>query len=346
MKSILAASFVVMLSAICSAQLFQATPINDLGTGLYLNQYQGGLYENGTNVLPADHLADGQALNANIANGTQFVLLGIGMSDAEITFSALINATQTTVGLNSQMTLIDGAQGSYGSCEWAYAEGNSQQDNCATAPGAVLENAYDNVLSRLAPAHCGTKGRPPCFSETDVRVVLYYDADSCRLGHRCLGLPSASADAFTQEQYVGMMARAVKQRYPNVQKLFIISREYAGYATVNINPEPYAYENGFASKWAIAAQINQLRTHIIDPVAGDLSYSAAPWIAWAAYTWASGETPTLDGLYWCQGQADLACNGEMDFQPDGTHLSKGVGQSKWVNLELAFFMQEPWFVSH
>ena len=32
-----------------------ATPINDLGAGLYLNQYQGGLYPGGSNLMPAPH---------------------------------------------------------------------------------------------------------------------------------------------------------------------------------------------------------------------------------------------------------------------------------------------------
>ena len=30
-------------------------PINDLGTGLYLNQYQGGLYPGGSNTMPVAH---------------------------------------------------------------------------------------------------------------------------------------------------------------------------------------------------------------------------------------------------------------------------------------------------
>jgi hypothetical protein len=324
--------------------LFQAKPLTDLRTDLYLNQYQGGLYENGRNIMPGDHLSDGLSLDTQIADGTPFVFLGIGMSDAENTFSAFMSLAGSTLGLNPQMTMVDGGQGSYESCQWAYAEGDSQEDNCPTGPGIVLPNPYDNVqTARLAPANCGTAGHQQCFSESDVRVVLYYDADSCRLGKRCAGLPSVSADAFLQEQYEGMMARAVKQRYPNARKLFIVSREYAGYATLNINPEPYAYENGFAAKWTIAAQIIQVRTGLIDPTAGDLSYNVSPWIAWGPYTWASGETARTDGLFWCQGQQDSICYGEMDFQSDGTHLSKSIGRTKWANLALSLFLREFWF---
>jgi len=92
------------------AQLFSATPITDLGTGLYLNQYQGGLYENGTNVLPSDHLADGQALDPQIADGTPFVFLGIGMSDVENAFSTFLNTVEMTQNVNPNMTLVVGGQ--------------------------------------------------------------------------------------------------------------------------------------------------------------------------------------------------------------------------------------------
>jgi len=332
----------IMLCASARAQTFQATPITDLGTGLYLNLYEGGLYEDGTNVLPSDHLADGEALNGEIADGTPFVFLGIGMSDLENTFGTFA-LQQKFKGLNPLMVMIDGGQASENACSWAYAEGDSQQNNCPTIPGVVLSNPYDNVVHRLAPPNCGTKGHRPCFTEADVRVVLYYDANSCRLVHGCHGLPFSGADAFTQETYDGDMARAVKTRYPNVKKLFIVAREYGGYSVVLINPEPEAYETGFSAKWTIAAQINQLRTGVIDPVAGDLSYTAAPWIAWGPYTWASGETPRSDGLYYCQGQLDSLCNGELDFQADGAHLSKGVGLMKWSDQAMSFFLSEPWF---
>jgi hypothetical protein len=335
---------VILLSAVSQAQLFSAAPITDLGTGLYLDQYQGGLYENGTNVLPSDHLTDGQTLDPQISDGTPFVFLGIGMSDVENAFSTFLNVVKVTSNINPNMTLVVGGQGGEDACEWAYAEGTPAQNGCPLPPNSLLTNPYDGVLTRLSPPKCGKRGHPACFTENDVRVVLYYDADSCRVA-RCRSLPASNADAFTQEMYEGMMARAVHIRYPNALKLFIVSRQYGGYATLNISPEPEAYENGFSAKWMIAAQINQLRTGVIDPVAGDLSYTAAPWVAWGAYTWASGETPSLDGLVWCQGQTDEICNGELDFQSDGTHLSKTTGLTKWANLELTSFLQEPWFVA-
>ena len=66
------------------------TPLNDLGTGSYLNQYQGGLYPNGSNAVPAVHSGVGRSRALNLGplntagqpdpNG-KYVLLSIGMSN-------------------------------------------------------------------------------------------------------------------------------------------------------------------------------------------------------------------------------------------------------------------------
>ena len=93
--------------------------------------------------------------------------------------------------------------------------------------------------------------------------------------------------------------------------MFITSRIYAGYATVPLNPEPYAYEYGFSVKWAIQAQVDQMRGGAPDSIAGNLDYKkgVAPWLAWGPYLWADGTTPRSDGLTWDRSE----------FQPDGTH---------------------------
>src|ERR1051326_6159472 len=74
----------------CSRTSTGMVPLNDLGTGLYLGQFQGGLYPNGFNAPPQAHAAEGLARAAAIqplntlgqpdANG-KYVLLSIGMSN-------------------------------------------------------------------------------------------------------------------------------------------------------------------------------------------------------------------------------------------------------------------------
>ena len=92
-------------------------------------------------------------------------------------------------------------------------------------------------------------------------------------------------------------------------------------------------------KWAVGAQIHQMRTGEVDPRAGDLDHhSVAPWIAWGPYLWAKGMEAREDGLRWLPA----------DFMPDGTHPSNS-GRQKVGTLLLAFFKTSPqascWFLA-
>ena len=46
-----------------------------------------------------------------------------------------------------------------------------------------------------------------------------------------------------------------RSRFPNLRIAYLSSRIYAGYATGNLNPEPYAYESAFPVRWLIQEQI-------------------------------------------------------------------------------------------
>jgi hypothetical protein len=143
-------------------------------------------------------------------------------------------------------------------------------------------------------------------------------------------LPAAGADAFLLEEELGQTVRALKARYPNLQQVFLTSRIYGGYAVNRLNPEPFAYESGYAVKWLIEAQINQEASHLPDPLAGDLGPAIAPWVGWGPYLWADGPAPRSDGLSWQP----------VDFETDGVHPSRR-GEHKVGTALLRFFQTSP-----
>jgi hypothetical protein len=148
-----------------------------------------------------------------------------------------------------------------------------------------------------------------------------------------------NADAYILNGWLGNVVRALKTRYPNLRQIFVSSRTYAGYATIALNPEPYAYETGFAYKWLVEAQIRQLDTGVIDARAGNLAFDRAPWLGWGAYFWAGDPSrPRSDGFFWVR----------TDFEGDGTHEAPS-GEEKAARLLFEFFKTSPqsrcWFLA-
>lgn len=345
-----------------------AAPIDlmDMSASQNYLSFSGGLYENG-NTVPASHDTDGrtaaaavQPLNQNgspNANGA-IVFLGIGMSNATEEFSDFINVAASTSGVNhSTLAMEDGATGAATACYWTVATGNTGV--CPGAQGVLLDNQYDRVRDTVlatattapsAPAGCGGPPNPtPCLTEAQVQVLWIKNANP-RPGisnYQTLCDPNTAGctnsplttEAYNYEAQLGEIVRAAKFRYPNLQEVFVSSRIYAGYATVGLSPEPYAYEYGFSAKWLIEAQIQQELTGTIDPIAGDMSYTdgTAAWTAWGYYIWADGTTADSDGLFYVVA----------DFQSDGTHPSAS-GVTKVVNQLMNFYTTSPyttWFVS-
>ncbi|HEX6290909.1 MAG TPA: hypothetical protein VFZ66_17120 [Herpetosiphonaceae bacterium] len=305
-------------------------PLTEMGSSTYLG-FSGGLYPNASNIMPSDHQSVGldraRAIRpldtqGNPSASGKYVMLSIGMSNTTQEFCSQSGAlpcdwwtfmgqaaADSTVN-KGHLVIANGAQGGKAAAYW-----DSPAD-------PDYNRVRDNVLA------------PQSLSEKQVQIVWVKVANP----GPTTSLPSSSADAYILEQQMGNIVRALKVRYPNVKQVFISSRIYAGYATTTLNPEPYAYESGFAVKWLIEAQIRQMRTGTIDPQAGDLNHTTvAPWVAWGAYTWADGTNARSDGLTWQQA----------DFQSDGTHPSQS-GERKVGRLLLNFFKASPvtrcWFV--
>jgi hypothetical protein len=328
--------------------------------------FQGGLYENSTDTVPTDHDVAGKAAGAAIQpldqNGNPsvtgaIVFLGIGMSNATEEFSAFAATAATDPGVNhTTLAMEDGATGAATACYWTVAQGQTG-GACPGAAGVLLNNQYDRVRDTVlaadtsapsAPPGCG--GPPnatPCLTEKQVQVLWIKNANPrpSTLNERALCdatvagcLNDSSTEAINYEAQLGETIRAAKSRYPNLKEVFVSSRIYAGYATVGLSPEPYAYEYGYSVKWLIEAQILQERNGTVDSVAGNMSYTSgvAAWTAWGAYIWADGTIARSDGVAWLQ----------TDFQSDGTHPN-GAGATQVVNMLMAFYKGSPyttWFL--
>src|SRR5438046_3914540 len=226
-------------------------PLPQVGIGTYKGLV-GGLYPAGANVEPAAHAAAGQSrarslvhldTSGVLSTGAEIVLLSLGMSN---TTQEFCSGSSTTTNCSSwsfmgqaaadpsvnhtTLAIVNGARGGQDAQAW----------------DATTDANYDTVrLNRLGPLG---------LTERQVQIVWVKQADAGPQD----SLPSAQSDAYQLESRLGNIARALRSHYPNLRIIFFSSRIYAGYATTTLNPEPFAYESGFAVKWLIQAQIEQM----------------------------------------------------------------------------------------
>jgi hypothetical protein len=314
----------------CTRTSVGRTPLDDLGAGLDLGQFQGGLYPGGENAVPPTHAAEGLARAAAVrpvdasgqpSPGGRAVLLSIGMSNTSQEFCSASSVEPCDPWTSMGQAAVHPAVNR----EWLVIANGARGGQVASTWDSPTDPNYDFVRdARLAP-----KG----VTEAQVQVLWIKQANPLPT----VSLPAANADARQLEATLGDVVRAARVRYPNLAIAFLSSRIYAGYADTALNPEPYAYESGFSVKWLIEAQIEQMAGAGVDPIAGDLDFdSAAPWLAWGPYLWADGTTPRSDGLLW-------SCS---DFEGDGTHPTQ-PGEEKVADLLLAFLLASPfatpWF---
>ena len=291
MKLVLAAA--AALVANCSQTSVALTPLTDLGKRTY-HGYHGGLYADGRNSPPKSYLAQGLAGARSVKPiDGKIVLLSIGMSNATQEFSAFKRLADADARENAALTVVDGAQG-------------GQDAEVVKDPNARFWSVVEQRLAQAAA------------TPTQVQAVWLKEA----IARPTQAFPE---DAKLLKADLEAIVYVMRSKFPNLKLVYLSSRTYGGYATTPLNPEPYAYDSGFAVKWLV-----------LDRIAGKL---AGPWLAWGPYLWTNGEKGRKDGLVW-------TC---ADVRPsDGTHPSPS-GQQKVAQLLLRFFTTNattrPWFLS-
>jgi hypothetical protein len=288
-------------------------PLTDLADNY--KEHSGGLYGNGRNEPPADHLNRALAAMKNIrpldpagkpaANG-KIVLLSIGMSNTTQEFSQFKRIADKAPAKNPNLIIVDAAQGGMDAPAWI------------EEPRA--EKVWSTVENRLNAAGVTA-------AQVQVIWIKQAIAQPARLGE----FPQHAAAL--QDDLVKILNRA-KERFPNLQLAYLSSRIYAGYAAGALNPEPFAYEGAFAVRGVIQQQIKGDPALNADAQKGPVK---SPVVLWGPYLWADGtKGRKSDKLTWLR----------EDFANDGTHPSD-KGRDKVARLLLDFLKtsetSKPWF---
>ncbi len=280
------------------------TPLEDLGTGTYLG-FEGGLYAGGANVPPAQHLAAalqkaGQVVPRNAAGAPDpngwIVMVAIGMSNTTHEFGAFERLEDADTGRNAHVILMDTALG-------------GQTAATIANPAAGYWTVLQQRLTAMG------------LTAAQVQVAWLKEADAQPANN-------FPVHAQTLRDELRTIAGNLHDKFANLQLCYLSSRIYGGYAAQgSLNPEPQAYESGFAAKWLIQNQID-----------GDVNLNygqlpgavRAPLLLWGPYLWADGTNPRSDGLVWLQ----------TDLEGDATHPSPS-GEQKVAGLLTAFFAADP-----
>lgn len=298
--------------------------IPDMGVAGTYNGHLGRLYMNGatpSNTIPAAHAAAMAAAAAAIqpldtagspSPTGKIVVLAIGMSNTRQEFDEFINIASPA----PNVVLVNGAQTNMDAANWTNFAGS----------------VWTEVDNRLA-----TKS----VTNDQVQVVWIKQAIAGPTGDFATHLAELKG-------YLKAIVQNVTGHYPNCQLVFFSPRTYGGYAGFG-NPEPYAFETGFAVRDVIDDQVNGG-----DP---DLAVGAAapnggtiPPMAWAtymdgsqwkgAYLWADGTNPNTQGTVW----------NLIDFEADGLHpagTADGVSAPDGAEHKVAallnlFFVNSPY----
>jgi hypothetical protein len=286
-------------------------PLTELQVKKYKN-FEGGLYSSGKNTRPAEHELAGLRLSKTIApldkNGIpskdgRIVFMSIGMSNCTQEFSAFKQMVEVDKEKNPKLLLVDAAQG-----------GMAAQNICKLGDNGSATRYWTVVDEVLKIANS---------SREQVQVVWLKEADS----NPTLAFPGG---AQRLEKELADIVRIISKRFIHVKLCYISSRSYGGYAISSdgsilstLNPEPYAYESGFAVKWLIENQVRGNPLLNFDSHHGTIE---APWLSWGPYLWANGTRKRADGLSYDRS----------DFGSDGTHPSPS-GRKKIAALLLQFF---------
>jgi hypothetical protein len=296
---------------------------------------QGGLYAGGSKMRPASHTQAGLALARQIrpldsggkpAADGKIVLCTIGFSNTSQCSQGFIEAARADATLNSQVVIVNGAQGGRSAFMIKDAE------------DGTIGTAYWN---EWVPGQLTASG----VTAAQVQVVWLKETEAAigpamlaQLGVKEYDVPVRQPFPKSAESLLADLRKIVQilpKQFPNLKLCYVSSRSYGGWALREGNREPFSYETGFAVKWLIEEQMEGGAALNFDPAKGQVK---APWLSWGPYLWANGDRPRNDGFAFDYG----------DFRENDRMHHSAAGMRKMGDELLKFFKTDetarPWFV--
>lgn len=233
-------------------------PLTD-GNGEYKG-FSLGLYGDGNNTPPDAHQRQALSAAAQVvpldgagqrAEDGKIVLMSVGMSNTTQEFSSFVRLANGDSRKSDRVVIVDAAQGGRAADSWTSAE---------------RTDTWDVALQRLARHD---------VTPQQVQVLWVKQA---RISPAQLGGFPAHADALKAD--LKQIIAQARTRFPNLKLVYFSSRTYGGWATGQLNPEPYAYESAFSVQWLIRDQILAQDA--------DLAYGQSAVLLWGPYLWTDG----------------------------------------------------------
>jgi hypothetical protein len=280
-------------------------PLTEMSAADRYKGEDGGLYGQGRNTPPEAHRKTAEAALSRVRpldaegkpspNG-RVVFVSISMSNATQEFSYFKRLADADPAKSSDVTIVDCAQGGQAMAEWVDPQARpwieaERRLAAAGVTGRQVQTAWIKLANKGPRGDLAEHGKK---LQQDTLAVI----------------------------------RNARERFPNLQIVYLGSRIYAGYAIGALNPEPYAYESAFVARWLIQDQMRGSEA---------LRPPRMPVLLWGPYLWADGVRPRkLDGLVWRR----------EDLAEDGTHPSMS-GREKVARLLLQTVKTDPlartWF---
>jgi hypothetical protein len=304
---------------------------------------------------------------ANTCPGTSWssggvALVGSGIAISTTTWSGgtmILNAGSTSVTQGQLATLV--SVGDSVTVNGATGAGC----NVINAPVATVNTSLNAVALTVAGSGTCTGGTAYAVNaaawNTYLTPALPYSIPCQALSKTSIASNDFRVNCVQNLEWLfGYTVRGLPSYYPNASITYFTGRTYGGFCFSGCadGGGAFAYEQAFAIKLLLAAQLTEINTGVVDPIAGPLcplaangcasGYSSvAPLLMWAdcqasgsgacadstvhgAYGWAKGIVANQEGLYWCPGGAGNtgSCNVTTNdfFLSDGEHLTFNASQ--------------------